>query len=115
AVHRPAVPGLEPRGIDEHELIVLAGQHGVYPVARGLGLARDDGHLGADQGIGQRRLPHVRAPHDRDESTAKRLAHFFSWATATGRDSWAGLRLRRRPPRTGPSASMAPIACPAAS
>src|SRR5690606_36021095 len=124
AVHRPAVPGLEAGGVDEDELVLVARQHAVDAVAGRLRLARNDGQLRPDQGVAQGGFAHVGAAHDGDETATAGAGgiHFlswevgswgFSWATATGRDSWAGLR-RRADRRAGPSDSMAVIAWPAA-
>src|SRR5690606_36709495 len=117
AVHGTAVAGLEAGGVDKDELLVFAGENAVYAVAGGLRLARDDGDLAADQGIGQGGLAHVGAAHEGNEAAAKRRAHLFSWETATGSDNCADLRAlpRRAAPLPRPSACTAAMAWVAAS
>ncbi|MCY1547431.1 hypothetical protein D9M68_834940 [compost metagenome] len=79
AVHRAAMTRLEPGRVDEDELLVLARQHAMNAVARGLRLARHDGNLGADQGVGQRGLAHVGTAHDGNEAGTERgIAHLVS-------------------------------------
>ncbi|MNR32789.1 hypothetical protein D3C85_1504080 [compost metagenome] len=79
AVHRAAMPRLEARRIDEHELLVFAGQHPVDAVARGLRLARHDGNLGADQGVSQRGLAHIGTANNGNKAGTKRgIAHLVS-------------------------------------
>ncbi|KAG1166445.1 hypothetical protein G6F62_015093 [Rhizopus arrhizus] len=79
AVHRAAMARLETRGIDKHELLVLARQHAMDAMARGLRLARHDGDLGTDQGVRQRGLAHIGAANDGNEAGTKRgIAHLVS-------------------------------------
>src|SRR5690606_17683800 len=73
AVHGAAVTGLEAGRVDEDELLGIAREHAVYAVPGRLRLARDDGKLGADQGIGQRRLADVGPAHHGHEAAAKGL------------------------------------------
>src|SRR5690606_34509992 len=94
AVHGAAVTRLESGRIDKHKLLVLARQYAVYAVPGSLGLARNNRDLAADERIGQGRLADVRASDHGDKATAKRSGHFFSWETATGRESWVDLRAR---------------------
>src|SRR5205085_3714502 len=63
--------GLEQtRGIDEHDLGVAVGCYAANGRSRGLHLVRDDRHLGADEGIDQRRLAGIGRADDGDEAAA---------------------------------------------
>src|SRR5690606_27652325 len=87
----------------------------MYPVTGCLRLARHNGYFAADQGIGQRGFSNIGPPYNRDKTTTERSRHFFSWETATGRESWVDLRARDlRCPLAGGRASMAAIANSAA-
>src|SRR5690606_6864151 len=115
AVHGTAVPRLESRRIDKNELFMLARQHAMYAVPRGLGLARHNGNLAAYQRIGQRGFAHIGAPDDGDKAATKGICHLFSWETATGRESCVDFRARpERAPLAGTSAPMAAMASSAA-
>src|SRR5690606_6372707 len=93
AIHGAAMAGLKARRVDEHELLVLARQHAVDAMPRGLRLARHNGNFRPDQGVGQGGFAHVGAPDHGDEPGSERgIAHLTSWATATGSDNCAVLR-----------------------
>jgi hypothetical protein len=70
-VQRVRMAGLEARGVDVDELGVVAGLDAGDAVARGLGLARGDRHLGADQHVHQGRLAHVGTADDGDIAAAE--------------------------------------------
>jgi hypothetical protein len=79
AVHGAAMARLETGGINEDELLVFARQHAMDAMARGLRLARHDGDLGTDQGVGQRGLAHIGAANDGNKAGTKRgIAHLVS-------------------------------------
>src|SRR5690606_14706857 len=101
AVHGAAVAGLKARRVDEHELLVVAREHTVDAVTRGLCLARHDGKLGADQRVGQCGFADIGPPHDGNVTAAKWFRHLSSWDK--GADLTATVRrLRRRGASTAP-------------
>ena len=71
-VQARAMPGLEPRRVDEDELRIGGGQDAGDPVARRLRLFRGDADSCAYQRIEQRRLADVGTPDDRHLTAAKR-------------------------------------------
>ena len=97
--HDVGVPGARPGGfdhgaiepalgrkyawrIDEDELRVAFGRDATHQHARGLHLRRDNGHLGADQRVDERRLADIGRADQRDKAAApaggsagRRLSH----------------------------------------
>jgi hypothetical protein len=62
---------LEPRQVDEHELVTLAVDDGRDPSTRRLRLVRDDRDLPTRERVHERRLADVRPPRYRDEPRPK--------------------------------------------
>ena len=56
------------RGVHQHELEILAGEHGAEAVARRLGGVAGDGQLLAHDRVDERALAGVRPPDERDEA-----------------------------------------------
>ena len=77
--HRAVEPALrlENAGrVDEHDLRFARDRDAAHDIARGLHLGRDDGDLGADQRVDQRRFAGVRRADDGDEAAAR--CHAFA-------------------------------------
>ncbi len=70
-VEGAARPGVQPRGVDERDLRLRQAHDAEDAVAGGLRARRDDGQLGADQRIEQRRLADVRPPDQGGKTAAK--------------------------------------------
>ena len=58
-----------------YDLEILASYHARYPLAGRLRFVRRDRQVVVDQGVHQRRLPHVRRADDADEPGAKAIRH----------------------------------------
>jgi len=66
----PALRREDARGVDEHDLRLALGDDAADLGAGGLRLVGDDRHLGADQGVEQRRLAGVGRADQGDEAAA---------------------------------------------
>ena len=83
-----AVLGLVDAGrVHNHELAVLAVDHGAQTAARGLGHRRGNGNLLTVAGVQQRGLARVGTAHQGDESGAEALGHI----RAAGHGGKAGI------------------------
>ena len=103
-----------PRGIDQNNLRVVLDDDAADQRARGLHLARDDGDLGADQRIDQRRLADIGRADQRDEAAARRhrrdvgnvVLHYLTPSRAIIADAATFSAARLLPPT--PSAGASP-------
>src|ERR1043166_5246657 len=67
----PPIRQKNPRRVDQDDLGIVFDDDTADQRAGGLHLARDDGHLGTDQRVDQRRLADIGRADQRDETAAR--------------------------------------------